>query len=68
MHGRFRRRMEERITEVRHRLAMEEACSRTAIGGAANVPGFLEMEEELLGEAAELERILAAGESGASTP
>jgi len=51
--------MDERLAEIRHRLVMEEVC-----GKATNVAGFLEMEEELLGEAAELERMLAAEEGG----
>ena len=64
MYGRSRRRIEERVAEIRHRLAMEEACGGTVIGGVANLPGFLELEEELLDEAAELERILAPGSPG----
>lgn len=64
----FRRRvedMEERLAEIRHRLIIEEACTKAATDGAINFPGFLETEEELLDEAAELERILVTGESQA---
>ena len=59
--SRFQRRMEaveERLAEIRHQLVVEGACGEIAISGAADVPGFLEMEEELLAEAAELERVL----------
>lgn len=55
--------MEERLTEIRHRLVVERACGKAVYGGAlvggfASVPGSSEMEEELLDEAAELERVL----------
>ena len=60
----FRRRMEameQRLAEIRHRLVVERACGEAVYGGAlvggfASVPGSSEMEEELLDEAAELER------------
>lgn len=52
-------RVERRLEEVRHRLIVEKTCGETsAPGGAANVPGFLEMEEELHEEAVELEWVL----------
>ena len=60
--------VEERLSEIRHRLVIEGACGETAASGAANVPGFLETEEELLDEAAELERVLAAREDGDRAP
>lgn len=52
--------LEERIAEVRYRLAMEGECGgySGSPSGSGSVPGSLENEEELVDEMAELERLL----------
>lgn len=56
-----RRRAEERILEIRHRLVLDTACADSGF-----VSGSLDVEEELLDELRELEQIIAAEESGGS--
>lgn len=53
----LRERLEERIVKVSCRLAGEKACQRST-NGLGSPPGSLEDEEELLDEAADLERLL----------